>query len=163
MPPVPEPLDALMQRLAALEDREAIRNLIASYGPAADRGDAEAVARLWTEDGRYDVGGMGIATGHKAIADLITGPTHQALLAAGCAHLLGPVEIALDGECATAIGHSLVLRNAGTAFEILRASANRWQLEKRQGRWEVVLRVNRVLDGGDAARAILAPLPAGGK
>ncbi len=32
--------DTLAARLQALEDREAIRDLIARYGPAADSGDS---------------------------------------------------------------------------------------------------------------------------
>ena len=35
-------LDEMSARLRELEDREAIRNLIASYGPAVDRGAYEA-------------------------------------------------------------------------------------------------------------------------
>lgn len=62
-------------RIGRLEDIEAIRNLIASYGPLADSGDAAGVAALWTEDGEYDVGGYGIAKGRMAIAALIDGST----------------------------------------------------------------------------------------
>jgi hypothetical protein len=57
MPPTVE------ARLQALEDREAIRELIASYGPLADSGAADALSQLWVEDGRYAVGGMGEAKG----------------------------------------------------------------------------------------------------
>ena len=39
----------LEQRLRALEDREAIRNLIASYGALADCGAADELAALWNE------------------------------------------------------------------------------------------------------------------
>ena len=102
------PLPTVEERLSALEDREAIRSLIASYGPLADNGDATGVAALWTEDGSYAVGGMAEAKGRSAIAALIHGDTHRALMAAGCAHLLGPVAIDLDGDRAVARGHSVV-------------------------------------------------------
>lgn len=53
----------IAERLQSLEDREAIRDLIARYGPLADAGDAEAVAAQWSEDGSYAVGRMGCGTG----------------------------------------------------------------------------------------------------
>ena len=46
---------ALAERVTALEDKLAILELMTAYGPAIDSGSADAVARLWTEDGVYDV------------------------------------------------------------------------------------------------------------
>ena len=149
----------LAARLLALEDREAIRNLIASYGLLADSGDAAGVAGLWVEDGVYAVDGMGEARGRDAIAALIDGPIHRDLMAAGCAHLLGPVVIHLEGDQATAAGHSLVFRCGGDGFEVYRVSANRWQLIRTEDGWRVVRRDNQRLDGAEAARVLLSPPP----
>ncbi len=148
--------DAFQGRLRALEDCEAIRTLIASYGPLADSGDAEGVAALWTEDGVYAVGGYGESRGRNAIAALITGETHRKLMADGSAHLLGPVAITLDGDQATATGHSVVLRHSGSAFEVYRVSANRWALVRTTDGWRVARRDNALLDGSEAARALLS-------
>ncbi len=148
--------DAFLTRLRALEDRESIRTLIASYGPLADSGDAEGVAALWTEDGVYAVGGYGESRGRTAIAALITGDTHRQLMADGCAHLLGPVAITLDGDHATATGHSVVLRHSGAAFEVYRVSANRWALVRTDEGWRVARRDNALLDGSEAARALFS-------
>lgn len=150
-------LAALEARLAELEDREAIRNLVASYGPLADSGDAAGVAALWAEDGVYAVGGFGENAGREAVAALIRAPFHQQLMQDGCAHTLGPVYIRIDGGRALAIGYSVVFRRAGEGFEAWRVSANRWELEKREGRWQVSRRRNALLDGDAAARALLAP------
>ena len=49
--------DALAARLQALEDREAIRDIIARYGPAAASGDSDGVAALFDEAGVYAGGG----------------------------------------------------------------------------------------------------------
>lgn len=147
----------LAARLTALEDREAIRELIAQYGPAADAGDAEAVAGLWATDGVYHLAGFGEARGHAAIAALITGPVHQSLLAQGCAHVLGPVAITLDADRALARGHSLLLRWTGTTFELHRVSANRWELVRTAEGWRVARRENALLQGDEAARALLSP------
>lgn len=146
----------VLARLQALEDQEAIRNLIAHYGPLADSGDADGVAALWTEDGVYAVDGFGESRGRAAIAALITGDTHQRLMADGCAHLLGPVAITLDGDCATATGHSVVLRHSGSGFDVYRVSANRWALVRTADGWCVARRDNALLAGSAAARALLS-------
>lgn len=148
--------DAFEARLQALEDREAIRNLIASYGPLADSGDAEGVALLWTEDGVYAVDGFPEARGHAAIAALITGPVHQALIARGCAHVLGAPVIDLDGDRATALCHSVVLAKTNDGWEAIRVAANRWELARTPEGWRVTRRDNALLDGREAARALLA-------
>ncbi|MCP5321467.1 MAG: nuclear transport factor 2 family protein [Pseudomonadales bacterium] len=157
--------DAIEARLATLEtqltelqDREAIRNLIASYGPLADCGDADRVAGLWQDDGVYEVGGFGASQGHAAIAALIDGATHRQLMRDGCAHLLGPVHIHIEGGRAVAVGHSCVLRHRDGGFEAYRVSANRWELTKdADGTWRVSKRSNRLLDGNPLAPALLRP------
>lgn len=151
-------LDSIETRLSALEDREAIREIIASYGPLADSGDALGIAALFAEDGTYAVGAMGEAKGRADIAGLIESPTHQGLMASGCAHLLGPVAIDLAGDTATARGHSVVFRHEGGRFEVFRVSANLWHFARIDGHWQVIRRDNALLDGDAAARALFIPL-----
>lgn len=149
-------VDPLASRLQALEDREAIRELVARYGPLADSGNDKAVAALWTADGIYAVDGFPEAQGHAAIAALIAGPVHRQLMAAGCAHVLSPPVIELDGDNAVALCHSVVFRRTGEGWEAVRVAANRWQLARTAQGWRVVRRDNALLDGRDAARALLA-------
>lgn len=148
--------DALAGRLQALEDREAIRDLIASYGPLADSGDADGVAMLWADDGIYAVDGFPEACGHAAIAALIEGPVHQTLMTRGCAHVLGSPSIDLDGDRATARCHSVVLSKASEGWEPVRVAANRWELVRAVQGWRVTRRDNALLDGREAARALFA-------
>ncbi len=150
-------MTGLEQRLRALEDREAIRSLIANYGPLADCGAADDLAALWSEHGCYGVAGFADASGRPEIAGLIEGAYHQQLIADGCAHLLGPVAIDLAGDTATARGHSVVLHWTGAAFEVLRVAANRWTLARIEGRWQVTRRDNALLQGDAAARELLRP------
>ncbi len=151
-----ELLEALSARLRVLEDLEAIRELIARYGPLADAGEAQALAALWAPDGIYEVVGFAQAQGHAAIAALIEGETHRALMADGCAHLLGPVAVEIDEDIATARGHSVVFRHGPVGFAPYRVAANRWTLARRAEGWRVVHRRNALLDGNEAARMLLA-------
>jgi len=149
--------DQIAERLRTLEDREAIRDLIAQYGPLADSGSAAELAALWLDDGTYAVGAIGEANGRAEIAALIEGPAHQQLMAQGCAHLLGPVTIEIDGNLAMARGHSIVFRHTEAGFETARVAANRWELRRGLDGWQVTRRDNALLDGDAAARALLSP------
>lgn len=148
--------DTFEARLRAQEDREAIRDLIARYGPLADSGSSSAVAALWTSDGVYAVDGFPEAKGHAAIAALIEGPVHRELMAHGCAHVLGSPAITLSGDQATALCHSVVFRRSGDRWDAVRVAANRWQLVRTAAGWRVERRDNALLDGRDIAPALLA-------
>ena len=149
-----EPAD-LAARIALLEDREAIRELIARYGPLADAGDCAGAAALWTEDGVYEVGGFGSYTGRAAIQTLLEGESHQGLIHGGAAHVLSPPVIDLDGDRATARTYSVVFRKSGDNWEAHRASANMWHLVRVAGEWKVARRVNQLLDGSADARTLI--------
>lgn len=152
---VTERVQLLATRLRVLEDKDAIRELVARYGPMADAGDAAGVAGLWSESGTYAVGGVAEAKGQAAIAGLIDGEMHQNLLAKGCAHLLGHVAIELDGDTAVARGHSVVFCRDETGYIVWRVAANRWELTRMPEGWRVSRRINAPLDGGEAARMLL--------
>ena len=143
----------LERRIRALEDRLAIMELIARYGPAVDRGDADAVARIWQPDGRYRIGDRELAG--EEVPRLVEWPTHLDYLAAGAGHLLTTPTIELGDDVATAWNHSLVLVRRAEVWVADRVSANRWSLERAADGWRVRERVNRLLDGAEQARAIL--------
>lgn len=148
--------ESVAKRLRALEGREAIRELIARYGPLADSGDAASVAALFAEDGVYAVGGMGEAKGRAAIAALISGPVHQSLMADGCAHVLTSPVIELDGDRSIARCHSVVFRHDEGEWIPVRVAANRWDLARGAFGWQVTRRDNMLLDGSAAARLLLS-------
>lgn len=148
-------LAALKSRVTELEDREAIRNAIASYGPAVDSNRVHDAANLWTSDGAYEVAGFGSHTGPVAISALLQADYHQQLLQDGCAHILSPLQIQLQGERAVALGYSCVFRHHAGAYTAERIAANRWELCKQAGVWRVSRRLTALLDGGAAGQAAL--------
>lgn len=151
-------LAALEARVRELEDHAAVQRLVAAYGPAVDRGDGAAAGELFTSDGRYDVD-TGVYSGADGVAEMVQSRPHRRLLDGGCAHLLTPPDIRIDGDRAVAVGHSLlVLRRAdGSGYDVLRATSSRWECAREADGWRVVRRTSRLLDGTPQARALLAP------
>ncbi|QTJ66868.1 nuclear transport factor 2 family protein [Rhodococcus sp. ZPP] len=148
-------LQSLLGRVAVLEDKLAILELMTAYGPAIDSGSAEAVARLWTEDGVYDVD-TGVLRGHAAITAMVQSQAHQGWIGGGCAHMLEPGHIRVDGDTAVATCKSQLIIRDEDGFRVHRITANRWELAKIDGVWKVTRRTNRLLDGREEARALLA-------
>lgn len=149
-------LSQLEARLQLLEDRLAISDLIASYGPLVDAGDAAGTAALWTEDGTYDVD-TGVYEGRRGIVEMVQSREHQGLLSRGCAHLTTTPRIELAGDTAVAVCHSqlVVRRDDGRSFSVARTTAHRWELVRTTDGWRVARRTSRLLDGGETARGLL--------
>lgn len=149
---VEDRLRGLERRVAALEDELAIHRLIVSYGFAVDTGDAAATAALFSEDAVYDVDTTLVMRGRDGVAAMVRGERHQALLP-NCAHTIGPAVVTVDGERAVATAYSRIYKRAGESFGLWRVSFNRFELERRDGRWQIVRRTTRLL-GHDEAKPI---------
>lgn len=143
-------------RLQRLEDRADIIELIAKYGPIVDAGEGRLLGELWTKTGRYEIGDD-FAFEAGDLAGLTELPTHQAYLAAGCAHVLTTPTVQLSGDRAIAVNHSVVLVRAGEHWVADRVSANEWHFTRTVLGWRVELRQNRLLNGDVVARGLLAP------
>jgi len=154
-----ERVRALEAEVALLADKLEIYQLVSAYGPSVDAGLARQAAELWTEDGVYDAQ-VGAWSGREAIAGMVEGPVHQALIHAGCAHVIGMRHIRLDGDTAVVTCYARLYRRdpAADGFFVWRLTANRWELSRTAEGWRVKHRVNRQLDGGQEARDLLARL-----
>ncbi|TDC97265.1 nuclear transport factor 2 family protein [Actinomadura sp. 7K507] len=155
MTPEDSRLDALEARLRALEDERDITRLILSYGPLVDSGCAGDVAALWTEDGVYDVDEI-LMTGQAEIEAMVRSAPHQRWIAGGCAHVVGPPHVTVDGDEATAVGYTLMIVNTPDGFALRRATANHWRLRRTPAGWRAVNRTNCVLDGREESPDLLA-------
>jgi hypothetical protein len=158
----------LEKRVARLEseaalwrDELAITRLIASYGPTVDSTVDETATRrvveLWAEDGVYDIAGYGELAGRQAIASVF-GQDHYELVGAGIAHLMGVPVVAVSGDTAIALNHSVVFYRGEHGFEPRRVGINRWELARTEGRWSVTRRINRLLDGSEDAIGLAAQI-----
>jgi len=141
-------VDALARRVQALEDELAIHRLIVRYGLAVDTGDAERTASVFTPDGVYDAD-VRYMDGRDEVADMVRGERHQTMVG-HCAHQIGPAVVEIDGDRAVAVGYSRVYLEANGAIGVYRVSLNRWELERRDGGWQIARRVTRILGHPEA-------------
>jgi hypothetical protein len=155
MAKVDEKLVQISEKLRVLEDEREIIRLISSYGPAVDSGQSEVAAAIWTETGVYDTDGA-IWRGRAAIAGMVESAAHQALIAAGAAHVVGVPHVHIVGHRAVATCYSRVFRKVDDGFEVWRVAVNRWELVLTPEGWRAAYRTNRLINGSDAARELLA-------
>jgi hypothetical protein len=171
----------LEKRIGALEDEVAIRQLLATWGPAADSysddvadtysSSVEAAASLWDKDAVYDAGpGVFNVHGADGVAELLNGERHAGVVQNGAGHLLGPPMIWVNGEHATAVCyHQLLVQEPSSPpdtlgrfegekhFRVQKLSATRWDFARGPGGWKITHRINRTLDGTpEQGRAVFA-------
>ena len=146
----------LERRLRRLEDEQSIRELILTYGPAADAGRADHAASLWADDGLYDWDAAGEPyAGRDAVEAMLNTDGHRGLIGSGVAHFAGPPLIRLAGDRATALTYSLIMRrDADGRYYLWRVSAVRWDLARTADGWRVRRRTNRLLDDTGAGREL---------
>jgi len=148
-------LEELHARVGRLEDEAAITRLIMSYGPAADAGLTSFAGQLWLEDGVYDWDADGEPhLGSAGVDAMLQGENHQGLIARGVAHFAGPLLIDLDGDRATVLNYSLIMRREEDRHYLWRVSAVRWDVERADARWRIRRRTNRLLDASGAGREL---------
>src|SRR5271156_6205440 len=95
----------------AVEDKDAIRELLAEYCFRLDDGRFAEMAALFTEDGTWDTA-FGQAVGRAAIAELAQSLRERAGTARPRAvHLVTNIVLALDGERAQARSNWMVMQN----------------------------------------------------
>ena len=119
----------------AVEDKDAIRELMAEYCFRLDDGRFAEMAALFTEDGTWDTA-FGKATGRVAIAELAqslrvrAGETRPRAV-----HLVTNIAIALDGERAQVRSNWMVMQNSPQGPKIGSGGAYLDELVKENGRW----------------------------
>ncbi|MGO9157036.1 nuclear transport factor 2 family protein [Mycobacterium sp.] len=151
---VDDRLARLEQRLREVEDELAILKLMASYGPLADAGEADAAAALWARDGEYDVEGWRMRS-RESIADMLRSGPHWELLRGGCAHFFGPAHVRVDGDEAVAVCESILIRRRNGAYGIHLSGVHHVRLRRFTEGWRITHRTTRLLDGSAEARDLL--------
>ena len=119
----------------AVEDKDAIREILAEYCFRLDDGRFSEMAALFTESGTWDTA-FGKATGRTAIADLARGIRERAgEQRPRAVHLVTNVSIVLDGENARVRSNWTVVQNSPEGPKIGSGGAYQDELIKVQGQW----------------------------
>ena len=157
-------------RLAVIEDRLEIYNLIASHGPSADTASEHLLRAIYTEDAVFDRGPhLHGAIGCDRIVAFAQSAEHQRALEGGLAHFGSLPLIDLQGDTANVTSYIMLispdpngketeLANHGVSngFRVHRVIANRWGLVRTDKGWKINYRKVYPLDGSTAARELLA-------
>ena len=119
----------------AVEEKDAIREVLAQYCFRLDDGRFAEMAALFTENGVWDTA-FGRATGRGAIADLARSLRERA----GAdrprgIHLVTNISIALDGASARVRSNWTVVQNSPDGPKIGSGGAYEDELVKEHGQW----------------------------
>ncbi|RAU47988.1 MULTISPECIES: nuclear transport factor 2 family protein [unclassified Pseudomonas] len=161
--------DYLEKRLAIIEAKLAIYQLIASHPPSADTGHAQYTRSVYHEEGVFDRGsGLDGAMGAQEIASFILRPEHEAAIQDGLAHFAGLPLIDLRGDEAVVTSYLMIvhldhegtlrtLPNHGSSngYRIHRTLINRWDLRCFEGQWKILRRTLLPVDGSEEQRRLL--------
>ena len=120
---------------SALEEKDAIREVLAEYCFCLDGGRFDDMAALFTADGTWDTA-FGAATGRAAIAGL----ARDLRVRAGAnrpraVHLVTNIAIALDGERADVRSNWTTVQNSPEGPKIGSGGGYADQMVKEAGRW----------------------------
>jgi hypothetical protein len=132
----------------AVEDKDAIRELMAEYCFRLDDGRYAEMAALFTEDGTWDTA-FGKATGPTAIAEL----ARSIRVRAGAerpraAHLVTNIVIGLDGPRADIRSNWVVMQNSPQGPQIGSGGAYVDEVVNDDGRWRFrYRRIDRFIAG----------------
>ncbi|MBV8737920.1 MAG: nuclear transport factor 2 family protein [Alphaproteobacteria bacterium] len=121
--------------MTAIEDKDAIRELMAEYCFHLDDGHYDDMAALFTEDGTWDTA-FGKATGRAAIAKLAADIRARAgANRPRAAHLVTNIIITLDGAQAQVRSNWMVMQNSPEGPKIGSGGGYNDDIVQRDGRW----------------------------
>lgn len=157
------------ERLAYIEDRLAIYNLLATHPLSADTGSELFLRAIYTDDATFDRGKeLHGALGIDKIVAFAASPAHREAMDGGLAHFGNLPLVEVHGDTATATSYIMIvtpdtegtereLANHGSSqgYRIHRVVANRWEIVRRDGHWRIKTRTLLPLDGAPQARAIV--------
>ena len=134
--------------MSLLEEKDAIREVLAEYCIRLDGGDYEGMAALFTEDGTWDTA-FGKGTGRAAIAQL----ARDIRARAGenrprAIHLVTNIVIKLDGDSAELRSNWTVVQNSPDGPKIGSGGGYADQMVKQDGTWRFRYRkIDRFIAG----------------
>lgn len=147
------------RRLRRLEDREAIRDLIARYGFEVDCGDPPDWSAVFSVDVEMEAGALGVSRGLDGIAARFSRREHLDAIAEGSQHAYSNlvVELGPGADEAVAWGYACVHRRRAGEWAHHTLGVNRWRLRREPAGWRIVERLRREVGEVGWKAVVLAP------
>ena len=92
--------------------------------------------------------------GSAGVEAMLQGDDHRLLVEQGVAHFAGPPLIEMEGDRATVLTYSLIMRREGDRHYVWRVSAVRCDVERVADRWRIRRRRNRLLDASGSGHRL---------
>ena len=130
-------------RLQLLEDREAIRDLLAAYGSTLDARDFKGFSELFARDVGEWNGGMGVARGPAAIRTLMEKTIGSGGRGTGSHnfHIFSNARIELHGDRATAVSKwAFIVQGDDGKPQLVYLGHYDDKLIRQDGRWKFLQR-----------------------
>lgn len=152
--------ESLHRRIARLEDKLAIKDVLSKYAFFADSGRGEEWVGLFTEDGVMEVAlperppreslaasqpsdstenspdRVFRAEGGRALTEFINDPDFHKAIEGSCLHLMGlNLRISVDGDTAKAYGYNLTTVRTGDQVRLLNGAVSRFDFVRKDERW----------------------------
>ena len=118
----------------AVEDKDAIREVLAEYCYALDNYRFAEMAGLFTEDGTWDTA-FGKATGHKAIADLAASFTKDMAEPPRRVHYVTNILIRLNGDTAEVRSNWIMILNGANGPALSSGGEYADKMVRHGGNW----------------------------
>lgn len=122
-----------------LDEKDAIREVLATYCFHLDSGNFEAMAALFTEDGTWQTD-FGKGTGHAGIVEHARSLRKDSAPRPRGVHLTTNIVIELSGDRATVRSNWIVAQNTDAGPTVSSAGGYADDMVKRGGRWLFRLR-----------------------
>ena len=86
---------------------------------------------------------------------MVESEAQQALIRDGSAHIPASPVVTIDGDRATAVGHSRVYRHTPDGHEVWRVAANNREFRRTPDGWRMVRRTAHGIDGTPGPQELL--------
>jgi hypothetical protein len=148
----------LIKKIQTLEDKEAIRDIIARYGYLFDVGRYEDWYELFSEDGVYKTNPpfgekYQVVEGKENIKKAFTVQKNYGAVQ----HLMLDIVVQVDGDKATAICYqTMVSGKDDNDTKLLKAGLRSWLFERIKGKWLIKEAVSRLMSNREDCLGIVA-------
>ena len=130
------------ERVAALEDRQAVHELLAHYNRGIDEKDEDLFLSIWSEDARWDIGDpFGSHVGHPQIMDIVRVIWHAL---PETHHFTTNEVIRVEGDSATAASDAHCTATDAKGRAMLIAASYRDRAHRSDGTWQLTERNVRI-------------------